>query len=403
MSGASDDRLRLLAVCHYPSDRRPVDQVFVRATLRELTRLGVEVTVVAPESLLNLAKPAAGFRLAPLFQRRDGIAVYRPRYLSFAGLGLPTGGNTQRWTVHAHSAAAARQVRSLPWRVDLAFGHFLYPHGSSAATIGDRLGIPSVLSLGESSFRRYQSAFGDQDMRSLFARFAGVVANSEQLKERALGYGVPAAKVQVLPNGVNEELFHPRDREAARRQCGLPLDRPIIAFLGQFIERKGPLRVMEAIRARPDIGAVFLGHGPQAPSGPQVLFRGTVPHEHVPAWLSAADVLVLPTMDEGCSNAVLEALSCGLPVVSSDRPFNRAIIDEQVAVLVEPTDAAALRRAVVGLVDEPDRRAVLSRAALDRAQRFRLADRAQRMKAYLSSIVTTESERSGRVASGEQG
>jgi len=382
----SSDPLRLLAVCNYPSEGRPVQQVFVRATLRELTRLGTELTVLAPESLLNALRPASHFRLAPASAAPDGIAVHRPRFVSFSSLKLPFGMDTYRWTVRAHGRAAFREARKLAGRVNLCFAHFLYPHGHAAAEIAEGLGIPAVLSLGESSFRRYE-AFSAAEMRGLFARFAGIVANSEALRERALDFGVPASKVQLFPNGVDQERFQPRDRRAARQECGLPPDRPIVVFLGQLIERKGPLRVMEAIRSRPEIGAVFLGSGPQAPSGAQVLFRGAIPHDQVPLWLSAADILVLPTLDEGCSNAVLEALACGLPIVSSDRPFNRAIIDEDVALLVDPADVAAVRNAVFELIDDPERRAALGRAALARAERFRLSDRGYRLKNYLSALA----------------
>ena len=386
MSTRASDGLRLLAVCNYPSERRPALQVFVRAILRQLTTLGVEVTVLAPESLWNLAKAATGFGLARRFERQGGIAVHRPRYLSFSTIALPVGGKTRSWSVNAHSGAVLREARRLAGPFDLCMGHFLYPHGFGAAEIGEALGIPAMLSLGESSFRRYEAAFDHKDIASLLTRFAGVVTNSEPLKEKIQGYGLPTEKIRVFPNGVNEDLFYPRDRHAARRLCQLPQERPIVAFVGQFVERKGPSRVLDAIRSRPEIGAVFLGYGPHLPRGPQVLFQGAVPHEQVPLWLCAADMLVLPTLDEGCSNAVLEALFCGLPIVSSDLPFNRAIVDEEVALLVDPSDVAALRSAVSTLIDDPDRRAAMSKAALGRSQHFRLADRAQRMLAYLRTL-----------------
>jgi glycosyltransferase involved in cell wall biosynthesis len=144
---------------------------------------------------------------------------------------------------------------------------------------------------------------------------------------------------------------------------------------------------MEAIRGRPDIGAVFLGRGLQRPSGPQVLHAGPVPHEDMPVWLSAADLFVLPTLDEGCSNALLEALACGLPVVTSDRPFNRAVVDESMALLVEPSDPAALGAAIAALVDGAPLRAALGAAALERAAAFRLERRAARIHALLGGVV----------------
>jgi glycosyltransferase involved in cell wall biosynthesis len=205
-----------------------------------------------------------------------------------------------------------------------------------------------------------------------------------QLVER---YGVPKERITVLPNGVDERRFRPQGRAESRRRLGLPAERPILAFVGHWSERKGPLRVMEAIRARPDVGAVFLGRGLQRPSGPQVLYAGPVPHEDVPVWLSAADLFVLPTLDEGCSNALLEALACGLPVVTSDRPFNRAVVDESMALLVEPSDPAALGAAIAALVDRPALRASLGAAALAHAARFSLERRAGRIRALLDGVA----------------
>jgi glycosyltransferase involved in cell wall biosynthesis len=246
-----------------------------------------------------------------------------------------------------------------------------------------------VLSLGESSFRRYDVAYDARQTAALLARFAAVIANSPvieaQLVER---FGVPKGRIHVLPNGVDERHFFPRERAAARRRLGLPAARPILAFVGHLNERKGPLRVMEAIRSRPEIAAVFLGEGPQRPHGPQVLHAGAVPHEDVPVWLSAADLFVLPTLDEGCCNALIEALACGLPAVTSDRPFNRALVDGSVALLVEPSDPLALGTAIAELVADPERRATLGAAAIAHANAFRLERRADRILALLRGVAS---------------
>ncbi|MEN8161546.1 MAG: glycosyltransferase [Myxococcota bacterium] len=375
-----DQKLRLLACCGYPSDPRPSHQPFVRATLRALAAQGAEPTVLAPESLWQ----RSGAKRREL---RDGLPVHRPRFPSFSAVRVPGLGSTRRWSDAAYVRAALRATAELgPF--DLCFAHFLYPHGQAAARIAARLRIPAVLSLGESSFARYERAYDAATMGALLARFAAVVANSPvieaQLVER---YAVPPDRITVLPNGVDETRFFPRERSAARRELGLPAERPILAFVGHLNERKGPLRVMAAIRSRPEIGAVFLGDGPQRPSGPQVLHAGAVPPEQVPLWLSAADFFVLPTADEGCCNALLEALACGLPVVTSDRPFNRAVVDETVARLVEPGDPEALGAAIGELADRPALRAALGEAARTRSEGFRLEGRAAKLLALLRRVA----------------
>jgi glycosyltransferase involved in cell wall biosynthesis len=376
-----NEKLRVLACCGFPSRLRPTHQPFVRELLVALAGQGADLTVIAPESAWRWR------RRAPRFDVEAGLPVHRPRFASFSEVALPALRSTGRWSDAFYRRAALRAARGFG-PPDVCFGHFLYPHGQAAAALAARFGVPAVLSLGESSFRRYQIAYADRETSALFGRFRAIVANSPVLEALLVErYGVPKERITVLPNGVDETRFRPRDRAESRRRLGLPAERAILAFVGHWNERKGPLRVMEAIRARPDVGAVFLGRGLQRPSGPQVLHAGPVPHEQVPVWLSAADLFVLPTLDEGCSNALLEALACGLPVVTSDRPFNRAVVDESVGRLVEPRDTAALGAAIAALVDRPDERARLAAAALAHARAFSLERRAARILALLRDVA----------------
>jgi glycosyltransferase involved in cell wall biosynthesis len=382
------NQIRLLAISNYPSETRPANQVFVRALLLELVSLGVNVTVIAPESVSNVSKPGTKFRLAPAFEVRDGLAIHRPRYFTLSNLNLPFGIRTSRLGVKAYINAVEREVEKLDEDFDICMGHFLSPHGRAAAQVGKKLGIPSVVSLGESSFDRHETAYSRREISQLLDQFSGVITNSALIKDYCIQhYGLAEEKTRVFPNGVDEGHFFPRNQKLARQQCGLPLDRPIVISVGQFIERKGPQRVLEAIKSRPEIGAVFLGYGPQEPKGPQVLFKGAVPHEEVPIWLSAADVFILPTLDEGCSNAILEALFCGLPIVSSDLPFNYSILNDKVAVLVDPLNVDELTEAVLALIDNPDRMERMKLAAHKHSESFRLRDRAKRIHQFLHQCV----------------
>lgn len=382
------ERLRLLAICNYPSDTRPALQVFVRALLLELAGLGVDVTVIAPESYSNLAKRGSKFSLAPARETRDDIPVHRPRHVTLSRFPLPFGLHTARLSARSYVRAVSREVERIGGTYDVCLGHFLYPHALAAAEVGSGLGIPAVASLGESSFDRYTSVYEAKEIAQLLGRFTGVVSNSTLIKDDCVReYGLAEEKVRVFPNGVNEKRFMRMDQGAARRRLGLPPDRPIVISVGQFIERKGPLRILEAIQTRPEVGAVFLGYGPQVPTGPQVLFQGSVRHEDVPVWLNAADAFVLPTLDEGCSNAILEAISCGLPVVSSDLPFNQNILNDSVAVLVDPLDVGAIGDAIFSLIDDPPRMQRMKESALEHAQSFRLQDRARRILSFLRECV----------------
>ena len=140
---------------------------------------------------------------------------------------------------------------------------------------------------------------------------------------------------------------------------------------------------MESIGLIPEIKVIFLGSGPQTVRGEQILFQGNVSHEDVPEWLSASDVFVLPTLQEGCSNAVVEAMACGLPVISSDLPFNYDIVNDNVGILVDPCDSASLRKAIYSLHMDSELRLKLGQNARQWAQNFSLRQRAMNILEWI--------------------
>ena len=81
---------------------------------------------------------------------------------------------------------------------------------------------------------------------------------------------------------------------------------------------------------------------------------GTVPHEKVYMYLNASDVFVLPTLAEGLCNAILEALACGVPVISSDLPFNYDVLDDSCSILVNPKNKDEIYSAILRLKEDEE-------------------------------------------------
>ncbi|HEX5760917.1 MAG TPA: glycosyltransferase family 4 protein, partial [Thermoanaerobaculia bacterium] len=128
----------------------------------------------------------------------------------------------------------------------------------------------------------------------------------------------------LVPNGVDHAVFRPAPDEAARARrraaLDLPGDRPVLLFVGRFVEKKG-LRLLRALAAgRPEWLWAFAGWGPDDPAGwglPQVRRLDRLAHAELVAWYQAADLLVLPSTGEGFPLVVQEAMACGLPAVVS--------------------------------------------------------------------------------------
>lgn len=375
--------LRLVAVtANYPSRAEPSRGTFVYSLVQELCAQGTSVSVIAPRSVYHAWRPGAS---APSYGV-ERATVLRPRFLSFSNVRFSSRCSTMVWGTSAFARSVLRSVGQLDFVPDLVYGHFLFYAGAAAIRIGQRLKIPAVVAMGESDPVRTERALGIERMRRVAQGCAGILAVSRQIREYCITrLGVADDRVIVVPNATNARRFYPRSRTEMRKKLGLPPETTIVAFVGRFEERKGPLRLLAALDRIPNVGGVFLGEGPQRPIGGKVLFAGRVEHDRVPEWLSAADAMVLPTLAEGCSNAIAEALACGLPVIATDIPEVRDQVGDRAALLAPPNNISELEAAIRAVVESPERRRLMADAARRRAQAFTLEDRAKIILEWMES------------------
>jgi glycosyltransferase involved in cell wall biosynthesis len=192
----------------------------------------------------------------------------------------------------------------------------------------------------------------------------------------------PDAELRLIPSGVDVDRFHPRDKTALRAELGLDEHALFIVSVASLIARKG---VDVAIRALADpsttarnIHLLLIGAGPERSRlgalaadlgvSERVHFRGEQTVTRVADYMAAADIFVLPSHYEGRSNVVLEAQASGLPVVASDIPGCRDLIESGETGLLAPRgNSAALAKAFAALAADAHLRARLggnARAAI---------------------------------------
>jgi len=202
-----------------------------------------------------------------------------------------------------------------------------------------------------------------------FPRAERVVAVSRPLAEAAAGFGVPMDRIDIVPNGIDRARFKPRDRVQARLQLGLPLDAPLVLYVGHVTEQKGAADLIRAFELAGDRlrGArlYLVGDGAGVDAcrelgralGDRIRFVGAQAHDTIPTWLAACDLLALPSWNEGMPNVVLEALASGRPVVASRVGGIPDVITGEPHALVPPRAPVALARAlenVLNTAHEPD-------------------------------------------------
>ncbi|HXG05457.1 MAG TPA: TIGR03088 family PEP-CTERM/XrtA system glycosyltransferase, partial [Candidatus Binatia bacterium] len=178
--------------------------------------------------------------------------------------------------------------------------------------------------------------------------------------------GIPGERVTTIHNGVDTHRFAEGDREGAREALGLPAGAPVVGTVGRLDPVKDHARLVAAFRAvvaeRPDALLLIVGDGPLrddlqqavAAAGLERSVRLLGERDDIPRVLAALDVFTLPSLAEGISNTILEAMATGLPVVATNVGGNPELVEDGVTGrLVEPRRTEALAAALLGYVNDP--------------------------------------------------
>lgn len=249
---------------------------------------------------------------------------------------------------------------------NIALVHSQTHHAHVFATkAAARLGIPSVVhqqkTLEKLPPRRARI------FRQCLDRCSQVVALSARTaRDLTETCGLPESKISVVPNGIDREIFRPReDRAALRRELGLPAEGLLVGSVGRLHEHKSHQTTIEALalarREGIDVCAVLVGEGTQRSAlenlarargvADAVVFAGA--QRPVVPWIQALDVFVLPSVWEGQPLALLQAAACGVPILASNIEGNTAVLGGDHPGLFAVGDAAWLAKLLATASRDP--------------------------------------------------
>ena len=365
---------------------------FVEQLVVALCDQHVNVKVIAPQSLTKcLLRGKRRFPRFKSFQTKNGgtYEVYRPYYISAGSSGFLR----QMYFTNLRKSVQIVIKKIGIKNVDVLYGHFWH-NANTLVNYAMKYSKPLFVACGEgdNAIDELLAAISPSDLKCLKESVNGVISVSSENKKRVLKYGLATAdKIEVFPNSVDQTLFHKKDSSSLRGEMGIKDSDFVICFVGGFIERKGSNRLSEAISQLndPSIKSFFIGkplsYDDCTPNCPGILYKDTLPHEQLPDYLNASDVFVLPTLNEGCSNAIVEALCCGLPVISSDGPFNDDILDKTNSIRINPMSVEEIKNAIITLKENEDIRAELAKGALAKSEELSIKNRAQRIISFIES------------------
>ena len=304
----------------------------------------------------------------------------RGHQIERAVLDRRSGGRRRYFSLTKDAVHTARRFRP-----EVVYAHFLVPAGLVAA-LASR--APLVVTAHGQDVRNVGAMPGVRTAtRYVVRRAAAIVAVSDWLR-RELESRLPEAsgKTQVVDMGVDLDRFSVRDAAEARQALGSEPDGTAFLCLGALTARKNVLRLARAFERRREGELAFVGDGElrgalEGRSGIRVV--GRVPHDRVPAWIAACDVLCQPSLVEPFGLATLEAMASGRSVVATRVGGPPEFVTEDAGVLVDPDDDDAL-------VDALERAASLPRpnlAAREAASGHDVRRQAARVEAILEQAL----------------
>lgn len=376
----------------FPDATRPNFGIFVeRQTAALAQRPGVSVRVVAPIGLpvWPLAR-AARFRAQaalPVAETWHGLSVARPRFVTLPG----TGGRF-------HVAALVRALCPLLdrlWeeqRFDVIDASFFFPDGPAAVALGRRYGVPvSIKARGADIHHWGRAPATRHQVARAAARADGLLAVSDAMADDVAALGVARQRIRVHHTGVDQAIFQPIDRPAAKQALGIR--GPLVVSLGALIPRKGHHVVIDAVARLPGVELLIVGEGPERDAlaaqvarlgmSERVQLVGGIPHQALPPLLGAANVMALASASEGLANAWVESLACGTPIVITPAGGAGDVVTSRTAGRITAPEAEAFADAIRDVLDQaPDPWTV--RAAV---RDFTWAANAAALHSHLAGLV----------------
>jgi len=235
-----------------------------------------------------------------------------------------------------------------------------------------------------------------------FQKLKGIVVITQKLKDLFVEQGISPLKIFIAPDGVDLEIFE--TQKECRRKFNLPQDKKIVLYTGHLYGWKGAQVLAEASAYLPEnVEVCFVGgtkediqefsaQGESAPGGKNNIV-GHRPYAEIPYWLKAADVLVLPNSGkEEISKhwtspmKMFEYMAAKRPIVASDLPSIREILNEENAVLIEPDNPEALARGVKEVLQEPQLFDKIVNRAFQGVQEYTWQKRVEKILFFLNNL-----------------
>lgn len=363
----------------YPSNIDPICGAFLYNLVQDFSKVH-NVCVIAPKKIHRIFK----FKKKPYGNER--CEVKRPLYLSLSAKKIFSL-NTLKLTIFFKSKAINRVLNKLKFKPDIIYCHFL----SSAYPILDYANIhniPVVVASGESGYGFYD-LLSVKNQKKFKEKISKFICVSNKNREELLMRGFNNSKMAVVPNAVDYDIFKPLSKAICKSKLNIDESNFVVGFVGFFIHRKGPERIIKALKILNDkkITLVCVGRGDSIKANDFTKIISPLANGLLPEIYNAFDVFVLPTLSEGHCNAIEEAKACCIPIISSRGTSVEEQVNDTFSILVDPLDITEIARAISKIKDDYSLQDKMYKELLNERGKNSLSDRADKITSIFESVL----------------
>ena len=365
------NEIRILVLSSmYPKGINSISGIFIHHQVKALQKEGCKVKVISPvpyiPQILCFNSKWKKYKQIPKYINYDGIPVYYPRYFRLPGKWF--------WSISCYTMnyGIRKFVDSIirEFAPDIFQVYTATLDGYAGLMLRKKYNIPLICSFRGDDINicpKYDQ-FTHYLTKKVIVESDQITTVSNSLKIVAERIGKPKKEIQVVYNGCDSKMFsyNTKGRLVIRKKLRISSKKLVIIFVGDLAKYKGIFELLSAFTKLnykySNLYLILIGKIPDRTAldkivssnylNNKIYIVGEIPQNEIPYWLSASDIFVFPTYNEGLPNAVMEAMACSLPIIATKvGGIPEVVRDGQNGILIDKKSVISIEHSIEKLIN----------------------------------------------------